>query len=173
MVTRRPIDLRPAGPDDAEFLYRVYASTRSEELAPLGWSAEQTEAFLRMQFRAQDTYYRQHYPDAAFDVVLVGGAPAGRLYVDRWPAEIRIVDISLLPEFRRAGVGTALLTRLLAEADTAGVPVSIHVEAYNPARRLYERLGFVKARGTGVYDLMERLPVPPHGQPSREAGNSR
>lgn len=154
-MTRPPIDLRPAGPDDAEFLYRVYASTRYEELAPLRWDHNQVEAFLRMQFRAQDTHYRQHYPDAAFDVILVGGVPAGRLCVDRWPDQIRVVDIALLPEFRGAGVGTLLLSRLQAEAAAAGVRVSIHVEAFNPARRLYQRLGFVKAGGTGVYDLME------------------
>jgi GNAT superfamily N-acetyltransferase len=159
-VTTAPIDLRPAGPDDAEFLYRVYANTRYQELAPLGWAAEQVEAFLRMQFRAQDTHYRQHYPSAAFDVVVVGGVPAGRLYTDRWADQIRVIDISLLPEFRGAGVGTALFARVMAEAAATGRRVSIHVEAFNPARRLYERLGFVRRDGTGIYDLMEWTPTP-------------
>jgi GNAT superfamily N-acetyltransferase len=154
-VTRPPIDLRPAGPADAEFLYRVYASTRYEELAPLCWEPAQVEAFLRMQFRAQDAHYRQHYPDAAFDVILLGGVPAGRLYVDRWPDQIRVMDITLLPEFRGAGVGTLLLTRLQAEATADGRRVSIHVERFNPARRLYQRLGFIPAGSTGVYDLLE------------------
>jgi GNAT superfamily N-acetyltransferase len=169
-MTRPPIDLRPAGPDDAEFCYRVYASTRYEEVAPLQWPPEQVEAFLRMQFRAQDTHYRQHYPDATVDVILVGGVPAGRLYVDRWPAEVRIVDIALLPQFRGAGVGTFLLTRILAEAEVAGLRVSIHVETFNPARRLYQRLGFVKTGSAGVYDLMEWAPPPaaePCGGPVR------
>jgi ribosomal protein S18 acetylase RimI-like enzyme len=149
-----PIALRPAGPDDAEFLYRVYANTRYEELAVTGWSPEQVEAFLRMQFRAQDTHYRTHYAAAAFDVITVGGADAGRLYVDRGAGELRVIDIALLPEFRGAGVGTELFRRLFAE----GLRVSIHVESFNPARRLYDRLGFVKVGGTGVYDLMEWSP---------------
>jgi ribosomal protein S18 acetylase RimI-like enzyme len=91
-------------------------------------------------------------------VILVGGQPAGRLYVARWPAEIRIVDIALLPEFRGAGVGSRLLAELLAEADQAGKPVSIHVEKLNPALRLYQRLGFARAADREVYWLMERAP---------------
>ncbi len=156
-----PLSLRPAGPADAEFLYRVYASTRLEELAPTGWPREQIEAFLRMQFRAQDTHYRSYFPDAAFDVIVCAGEPAGRLTVDRRPAEIRVVDIALLPEFRGRGAGSALLRALLAEAAAAGVPVRIHVEANNPARRLYDRLGFVQTDTTGVYHLLEW--VPPRG----------
>jgi len=153
-----PLALRPATAADAEFLYRVYANTRYEELAPAGWPPEQVEAFLRMQFRAQDTHYRTHNPAAAFDIILVAGEPAGRLYVDRRPAEIRVVDISLLPEYRGRGAGSALFTALFAEAAAAGLPVRIHVEAFNPARRLYDRLGFVPIDTTGVYHLLEWVP---------------
>lgn len=158
MTVQPPLALRPAGPADAEFLFRVYASTRYEELAPLGWPAAQVEAFLRMQFRAQDTHYRTHFPAAAFDVILVAGEPAGRLYVDRRRDEIRVVDISLLPQYRGRGAGTALFGALFAEAAAAGVPVRIHVEALNPARRLYDRLGFVPIDTTGVYHLVEWVP---------------
>jgi GNAT superfamily N-acetyltransferase len=157
-VSSAPIDLRPAGADDAEFLYRVYANTRYEELAPTGWPPEQVEAFLRMQFHAQDTHYRQHYPAAAFDVILVDGVPAGRLYIHHWPDQIRIIDISLLPEFRGVGVGTVLFQRIMSEAAATGLRVSIHVESFNRARHLYERLGFVKVDSTGIYDLMEWTP---------------
>ena len=152
------IDLRPIGPGDLAFLSEVYASTRREELAPLGWSAEQQAAFLGQQFAAQHHHYTAHYQGASFQVILVGGKPAGRLYVARWPGEIRIVDIALLPEFRRAGVGSRLLAGLLAEADRAGAIASIHVEKLNPALRLYERLGFARAADREVYWLMERPP---------------
>jgi ribosomal protein S18 acetylase RimI-like enzyme len=163
----RPVGLRPAAPDDEEFLYRVYASTRYEELAPLNWPPAQVEGFLRMQFRAQHTYYHEQYPDASYDVILCGDEPAGRLYVLRRSDELHIVDIALLPAFRRGGIGTFLLAQLLAEADTAGVPVRIHVETANPARRLYHRLGFVAIGGNGIYDLMERPPNrPTHPTPA-------
>ncbi|HEX7049913.1 MAG TPA: GNAT family N-acetyltransferase [Longimicrobiales bacterium] len=159
MAAAPKIELRDAAPDDRAFLYRVYASTREEELAAVPWSGEQKEAFIRMQFEAQDRYYREHYADASFQVVLVDGEAAGRLYVARWPDEIRIVDIALLPEHRGRGIGTALLEALLAEADAAGRPVSIHVEQYNPARRLYARLGFREVEDRGVYVFMTRAPA--------------
>jgi len=150
--------LRPARPEDREHLLAVYASTRAEELAPVPWTEEQKAAFVKMQFDAQDAHYKEHYEGATYEVIEVDGAPAGRLYVLRRPSEIRLVDIALLPAFRRAGVGTWLLAGLIAEARTRAVPLTIHVEMFNPARRLYERLGFAPVEEHGVYLLMERLP---------------
>ncbi len=92
-------------------------------------------------------------------MIVAGGRPAGRLYVARWEDEIRIVDIALLPEHRGNGLGTALLRELIEEADAAGKPLSIHVEQNNPARPLYDRLGFEEAGEFGVYVLMRRAPV--------------
>ena len=153
------VRLRPAEPLDAELLFRVYASTRSDELSVVPWDAAQKEAFLRAQFEAQDRWFREHYAAASFDVVLVGGEPCGRFYVYRGECEVRIVDIALLPEHRGDGVGTSLLRDLLDEADAAGKRVTIHVERFNPALRLYERLGFAVAKDKGVYLLLERLPA--------------
>jgi ribosomal protein S18 acetylase RimI-like enzyme len=134
----------------------VYASTRAEELAAVPWEDATKEAFLRMQFSAQDVYYREQMPDASYQVVLVDGERAGRLYVDRREDEIRIVDIAFLPEHRGQGLGTTLLRALLTEADEAGKRVTIHVERFNPARRLYDRLGFVQVKEEGIYLLLER-----------------
>lgn len=156
---RGTITLRPVQPDDLEFLYRVYASTRQEELAPVDWSGEEKEGFLRMQFTAQHAYYQEHYADGQFLVVLVEGEPAGRLYVARWPEEIRLIDIALLPEYRGKGIGTGLLRDLFAEAEAAGKSVTIHVERFNPALRLYERLGFRCVADKGVYLFMEWRPT--------------
>jgi ribosomal protein S18 acetylase RimI-like enzyme len=122
------------------------------------WGDAEKESFLRMQFEAQRRHYTRYYPAATHDVVLVDGEPAGRLYVDRGEDEICIVDIALLPEYRGLGIGTALLTPLLGEADAAGKTVSIHVERANRARRLYDRLGFVEVADQGVYALLERPP---------------
>jgi ribosomal protein S18 acetylase RimI-like enzyme len=123
------------------------------------WDDAQKDAFLRSQFDAQDAWYREHYAAASFDVILIDGEPAGRLYVLRRDAEIRVVDIALLPEHRGIGIGTTLLRDLLTEADAAGKSVTIHVERFNPALRLYERLGFSIAEDRGVYLFLERLPA--------------
>ena len=153
------IQLRPITKDDREFLYRCYASTRTEELSVVPWSDADKDQFLRMQFNAQTDHYDKHYAKAQFQVILVDDVPAGRLYVDRWPQEIRIVDITLLPGFRGRGVGSTLLQTLIEESEAAGKSLSIHVEKNNPAMRLYTRLGFVPVGEVGVYDLMQR-PVP-------------
>jgi ribosomal protein S18 acetylase RimI-like enzyme len=137
----------------------VYASTRAEELAVVPWDDVQKEAFLRQQFDAQDAWWHENYAEASFDVILVDGEPAGRLYVHRGPSEIRIVDIALLPEHRGSGVGTRLLDDLLAEGDAGAKNVTIHVERMNPALRLYERLGFALAEDKGVYLFLERPPA--------------
>lgn len=155
------IALRPARDEDLEFLFRVYAGTRADELAPVPWSAEEKEAFLRQQFTSQHAWWKEHYVGATFDIVMVDGTPAGRFYVDRWEREIRVVDIALLPEYRGSGVGTSLLERVFAEGDASGRPVSVHVEVHNPARSLYERLGFRLVEDKGVYLLLSRPPAVP------------
>jgi ribosomal protein S18 acetylase RimI-like enzyme len=123
------------------------------------WDDAQKEAFLRIQFEAQDAWWRENYAGASFDVILVHGEPAGRLYVHRGPSEIRIVDIALLPERRGNGTGTRLLEELLAEGDAGAKSVTIHVERMNPALRLYERLGFSVAEDKGIYLFLERPPA--------------
>ena len=151
--------LRRALPTDAEFLYQVYASTRLEELAPLFWDAAQREAFLRMQFAAQQRHYQTHYADADFSIILKAEIPVGRLYVYRGAKEIRLLDIALLPEARGAGLGSSLVRDLLTEADAARKPVHLYVEQFNRAANLYVRFGFAPVEEHGVYIMMERLPL--------------
>ena len=148
--------LRPAGDRDRAFLARVYGSTRADEMAVVPWSEEEKRTFLAQQFEAQSVDYARNYPDAAYDVVMVDGKPAGRLIVARWKDELHIVDIALLPEFRGRGIGSRLLQPLLEEADGKGVKTTIWVEHQNPAQTLYRRLGFGPVDESGIYHLMER-----------------
>jgi GNAT superfamily N-acetyltransferase len=123
------VTLRPSGEQDLEFLFRVYADSRAEEMALIAdWSEEQKEAFLRFQFRAQHTHYREHYPDARYDLILRDRSPIGRLYVCDLEEEIRLMDIALLASERNRGVGTGLVKALLDRAAGAGKRVSLHVE---------------------------------------------
>lgn len=154
--------LRPETEADLEFLRQLYASTRADEMALLDWTEAQKDAFLNMQFNAQRSYYREHYRETRFDVIERDGEAIGRLYVARWPDDIRVVDIALVPAHRGQGLGGALMRALLEEAAAAGKSVSIHVEVYNPALRFYERLGFqAKGDDKGVYRLMEWRPDRP------------
>jgi ribosomal protein S18 acetylase RimI-like enzyme len=141
-----------------DFLRGLYASTREEELLTLDWNEEQKDAFVRQQFSAQHAHYQAYYPAATFDLVLLDGEPAGRLYVEEWPKEIRLIDISLLPRARGLGIGSHLLAGLMERARRAGKPLTIHVEVYNRAMHLYRRLGFRKIDERGPYHLMEWAP---------------
>jgi ribosomal protein S18 acetylase RimI-like enzyme len=156
------ISFRPIAPDDMELLLRVYRSTREEELAMVvDWTAEMKDAFVLQQFSAQHAWYQEHYVGAEFQIILVDGEPAGRLYIHRREREIRLVDITLLPDYRQGGIGTSLVRDLLAEGQAAGKPVTIHVEIYNPAMRLYGRLGFRPIEERGPYRLLEWRPHTP------------
>jgi len=154
------VALRSETEEDIPFLLAVYASTRADEMAMVPWTAEQKDAFVLSQFGFQRTHYLQHYQGSTFDIIMVDGEPAGRLYVHRGPGEFRIVDIAIMPEFRGRGVGGFLLTQVMEEAREADKVVSIHVERNNPARHLYDRLGFQLIGEQGpVYLLMEWRPA--------------
>jgi ribosomal protein S18 acetylase RimI-like enzyme len=155
------LGFRPIADADLPFLARVYASTRMEEIAVTDWSDAQKAAFLQSQFDAQHRHYQTYYTGSEFFVIEQAGTAVGRLYLARWKAEHRIVDIAFLPEHRGRGLGTALLSDLLDEAAAAGKAVTIHVEKFNPAMSLYRRLGFVAAGEEGAYDLMRWQPPGP------------
>lgn len=140
---------------DLAFIEALYFSTRDEELALSGWPEAQKHAFLTQQHRAQHQHYQSYYPDAERLILEEGGTAIGRLYIDTWAHELRIVDISLIPAVRGRGIGEAVLRDVIEWAAAADKGVSIHVEKFNPARRLYLRLGFTVVEDKGVYDLME------------------
>jgi ribosomal protein S18 acetylase RimI-like enzyme len=152
---RHAIVYRPSGPEDRPFLRYVYGTTRDEEMQRVPWTDEQKAMFLDMQFRAQSEHYEDYYPTCEFLVIEIEGKPAGRLYIDRREKLIEIIDIVLLPEYRGRGIGRSLLQEILDEGQASSRPVRIYVEHFNPARHLYDRLGFQHIDTNGVYHLME------------------
>jgi len=141
---------------DQPLLFELYASTRESEMDLVPWTAEQKRMFLEMQFHAQRQSYREHYPAAVHDLILFDCRPVGRVYADRSAGRLHILDITIAAADRNAGIGTRVLEQLLQEADSAGWPVSIYVEDFNPSRRLFERLGFQAAKQDGFLLLLER-----------------
>jgi len=153
------VSLRPVTPDDREFLVAVYYGTRAQELAQVEWDEGQKEAFVRWQFERQDEEYRQRYPDGRYDVILVDGVPAGRIWVGVDDKQIRLLDIAITAEFQNRGVGTHLLRQLMAEATATGKVLRHMVFVLNDnAHRFYERLGFVIIEDLGAYKHMEWVP---------------
>ena len=150
------VSLRPSTATDEPFLGLLYASTRTEELAVVPWTDEQKGIFLAQQFNAQDVAYRETYPNASFSVVELDGEPIGRLILTRLEGnELRIVDVALLPDHRNHGIGTGLIRDVLASAKTGDLMVSLHVEVWNPAVEVFDRLGFRRVSKNDVHIQME------------------
>src|SRR5262245_61500665 len=149
-----PVTLRPAELGDEAFLYELYCSTRADEIAAFGWDKARQDAFLQLQFRGQQRHYQVQHLDVDSRIILKAEQPIGQIIVMRSDREIRLADIALLPEYRGAGIGTALIAELFAEARESGRPVTLHVEKSSRAVALYERLGFVKTDETGFHYKM-------------------
>lgn len=145
--------------EEEPFAAAVYASTRTEELEPTGWSDEVKQAFLASQHAAQHHHYRTHFTGADWLVIEQDGVPVGRLYLYEEESEIRLIDIALLPAHRGGGIGGAIIHDLLAFAGAGGRRVSLHVEHHNPVRQLYLRLGFVPGEDVGAYQAMMWAPA--------------
>jgi len=153
--SRESIAYRPVRPEDRPFLRYVYGTTREEELQRVPWSYEQKASFVDMQFNAQTQHYADYYPSCEYLVIELDGKGVGRLYIDRREEVIEIIDIALLPEVRGRGIGGMLLREILDEGKASSLPVRIYVENFNPARHLYDRLGFRHVDTNGIYHLME------------------
>ncbi len=149
------VTLRPVRPDDELFLRQVYGSTRAEALSRTQLEPAQQQAFIDMQFKAQREDYLRRFPDAEHHVVLRGDQRVGRLYVAQLPEEFRILDVTILPEYRNTGIGTGLLTNLLNEAARGRKPVRIYLDNGSPSTRLFERLGFTSVEEQLLISLYE------------------
>ena len=158
-VNRGAIAWRPGTDDDYDFQRLLYHDVRAVEMLHFPFDDAQKRAFLDWQFGCQWKHYREHYPTCDWRILLQDGAPIGRLLIDRWPDQIRIVDIALVSAMRGSGIGSMLMHEILDEGRAAGKPVTIHVEVFNPAQRLYQRLGFEQVDSSGAYHLMRWSPV--------------
>ncbi|QJP08847.1 GNAT family N-acetyltransferase [Pseudomonas multiresinivorans] len=157
-MTSLALRFHPAVDADLAFLRALYASTRSAELAQVAWEPATIDAFLTQQFDAQHHYYQAHFPDAEYLVIKADAQSVGRVYLHWGATQLQIIDLALLPSHCGQGIGTRVLGQLLERADAQGLSVGLHVENYNPALRLYTRLGFVVAGENGVYLKLRRLP---------------
>ena len=147
------VSLRPAQPDDEDFLYELFCVSVGDELSAL--DAAHRDVILRMQFNAQLQSYKAEFPAAEHQIIMLDGRVIGRVLVERTENEHRGVDIALMPGERSGGIGTMLIQELLDEAASAGKPFRISVVRTNPAMHLYNRLGFKTTGETLTHFMME------------------
>jgi GNAT superfamily N-acetyltransferase len=156
--TAPSIELRPATEADQPFLQRLYTSTRGTDFRLHGCDAA-TEAMLQtVQFKAQQTDFQLQYPDAEGTIIFERERPIGRLYVQYSDTEVRLIDITLLPEYRGRGIGRGLLRGLQAHGQRLHLPVRLNVLLGNPAQRLCQRCDFIMQDLDGLYAAMEWRP---------------
>jgi ribosomal protein S18 acetylase RimI-like enzyme len=144
-LAARGVVLRAARGEDAAFERELFAAARPDiALLEAAFPPEARAAFLDQQFQFQTISYARMHPDAQRLVVLADGIPAGRLILDSAADGWCLVDIALMPACRGRGLGTLIVQAILEEAGRADAPgVRLSVVCDSPARRLYERLGFV------------------------------
>jgi ribosomal protein S18 acetylase RimI-like enzyme len=160
--------LRPVEEKDTAFIEAVYRTTRDAELNFTNWSEHQKNAFISMQSAAQLAEYRTRFPDARFQIIIYSKKNAGRIYTWENETEIRLIDITLLPEFRGKGIGKDLLQQLIERSNKMQKKLSLHVESSNPILKLYQRLGFIHIKNNGRHYYMERQPKKKSNPPSSE-----
>jgi len=153
------ITFRPVQDADRDFLFRLFASTREREFALTSWTAADKQDFLQDQFATQDRAYRMTYLGASFTIIQIDGMGIGRLYVARQDDCLRLIELTIAPEWRGRGIGTDILRSLMNEAHGGKVPVRLHVQTNNPARTLYLRHGFRPIATTGHHTELEWRPM--------------
>lgn len=142
----------PITHSDEPFLLALYESVRAEEMALVPWSEEQKKTFLNFQFQAQHQHYTTKYPHGSFQTIEFEGEKIGRLYLCELEDEVRIIDLTILPDFRGKGFGSEILTDVLSKATK---PVRVYLENFNRFKLLFESFGFRMIRDEGLYQLWE------------------
>ena len=147
------IAVRSATQADQDFLKEIFFVIRAPEFQHAGLVGDQLTAILNQQHRAMRTHYDRVYPDALYVILEYRGAPIGYFAIADIDS-LHLIDISILPEFRSQGIGTYQMKALQARAANSCKSMTLTVEIFNPAKRLYERLGFVVYDEAGIYQRM-------------------
>jgi ribosomal protein S18 acetylase RimI-like enzyme len=138
-------------------LRTLILETLTEQLAVWSWPEHIRTPLLETQYQVQRQGFR-HCGDTS-TIVLDGDVPVGWYVTAESTDAIRLVNIMVLAQHRGQGIGSAILSMLMAAADTTGKPLQLSVVAQNErALRLYERLGFQRIGGDEAQHFLERPP---------------
>lgn len=129
---RMQVTLRPANDSDLPFLLDLRFQTMDQHYIASGVHLSQDEHMQRVLHRF----------DCA-EIIIVDGRAGGLVKLDRNGTDWHLIQIQLVPELQRRGLGAQLMDKIISEAGSAGASIRLGVLKVNPARRLYERLGFL------------------------------
>jgi GNAT superfamily N-acetyltransferase len=152
------VTTRPADSDDTPFLLDLFA--HSSDIPASLFAAD--PRLLQFQFTAQQGSYAAQFPGAAHEIILVDGERAGQVRWAELADEIRIIDLALMPQFRRIGAATRVYQTLLAHARARGKPTYAWVGRMNiVSQAFHHRLGFTLADQTEMHLLLTVAAAPP------------
>ena len=151
LARRSPIALRPATEADREFLRSLHHACYRRWVEPI-WGWDELD---------QDRRFDETFSVAGRSIVELANEPIGTVKTSSQGRWHFLEDIEVEPGHQGRGIGTRVLRGVLAEADRAHLPVRLRVLHTNPARRLYERLGFTIEGETATHALMVRQPPDP------------
>jgi GNAT superfamily N-acetyltransferase len=154
-----PLFVRPALQQDEQFVYDVAYQVMHDHLHAHLWDPNIRHALLDLQVRSKNASYAAVHPGADYAIIMQDDQPVGRMIIDRSGEFYHLVDISIVPAHRGAGIGTRLVLALCMEAETIHKSVRLYVSITNPrAAELYKRLGFRVIEDQQTDILMERSP---------------
>ena len=146
---RLRIHLRPGEHNDREYLWWLHRETMRDYVDQTwGWN----EAWQRDNFD-------RNFDPLSLRIIEKDGDPIGYISVRRSSDGILLAAIEIAPQQQNQGIASQLINELLDEADRSRLPVKLSVLKINPARRLYERLGFQCTGETSTHYLMTRDPA--------------
>ncbi|MEC1179522.1 GNAT family N-acetyltransferase [Metasolibacillus meyeri] len=151
----KQLKLKTISQEDIPFLFTIYASTRKQEVDKWGWTEEQQNTFLTMQWQAQQASYSQQFPQASQWLILFENNAIGRCIIEDLQQYLHLIDLSILPNYQGKGIGTTVLKRLQQMVTQDEKPLCLKVLRTNPAKQLYERLGFKQIGVDELYVEMQ------------------
>ena len=138
------VTMRPERPDDDAFLFALFRAHTERPLRRAGMADAAIETMVGFQYRSQSANNRALFPNAAFSIIEMDGAPIGRLIEHDEGETVYFVDFALLPEHQAKGLGTAYIEMVADEWATKARAARVEVRYDNAhSLKLCKNLGFV------------------------------
>jgi ribosomal protein S18 acetylase RimI-like enzyme len=128
--------------NDSEFFMELFGEIKSSELHLHSWPEQIKNQLITMQFHAYEQCIMAEFPNSVDYLIVYQSEKAGRLQLNKNKDGIRLINISLLADYRNKGIGAEIINNIVTEANQKGIPVILEVDKINPAQNLYYRLGF-------------------------------
>lgn len=136
--------LRWATTEDSDFIFNLLVVSMREYIDQT-WGWDEADQKVRHKNRLAQLHYQ---------IISVDDCNVGAIAIENHSAEVFIADIQILPTWQGRGIGAAVLSDIIRDAANKGQLVLLQVLKVNPAKRLYERLGFQQCGETDTHYQM-------------------